>query len=493
MKKVIYVFLVGMFCLLLGVKNAYAKIPKLDAYINLDDNCAFNVFREFNNSTKLAQFLFEHGYNILEDLKSIGFSETGEKYDTVNTVFINHVDFDSDVTFILANLSAIVINKDIKRYEFNTDYHTSYYYVIVYDKDMNLKTVELYNNNTSHPDYKNIKEYLNDFNYNDDLTQLISQVYFTLENSVTLRSFDYDKINISQVFQDTKYKFFDDINWFEYLKFLVLESLHLGPNYMEQWKYSANFDLTYYKENSLPLGGSYKSIGSLLFMEQEIEIPSGYESFTMNGTDDVYFLTYKGNKNVDSKVYYYSNFSDSKFFTSAYNLSIDGLTPIKDMVITTPKSSMIYNFEPKEMYEVSSLDNLAIMLYPNDRKYQYTIFYDPEAYSLTKRQKGSSEDFTLTNNSGSYTISASTFEKIWYQSNNNNTNKPNEDNSSGSGSGFDFSAGTILNGFKNFIGAVSGISSAIGSFFEHMPSDLVQLLFAGFSMGMVALVIKIIL
>ncbi len=499
MKKIVLSMLMT-FMLLFGIKQVNAK--DLNAEINLGETDYFNIFHEFNNQTPLSKFLMEHGYNILDYLIEIA-KQNIENWPNdfyshqPNTVYITKNMGTSEYSIVLLPLYKISLGLVENSYQLQVGYG----YILEFDSEMNLKSVEQEFVSTSLNAPK-IREKIGALGFwgEKDLTNILSHFYFTVDRSVRIET-DYDKINIVTVNQDRAILSFDTFKWSDYLKYIQWTDmgLLLAPGSgLTYYDFQANFDLDYYKKNSFysKSDTTFKSIGSLLFMEQEFTIPAGYKSFTIDDPTKLHYLTNKGS-NGDTNIYYYSTYKDVIFYSSLFSLSETSLDHVKDAVFKVSKSFTSYMIDPKILYERTDLLDTTIMFFRENTKYSSVVYYDPNCYSYMERGIADSSNVTFENENGTYTYSPSRFQQQYQIA--INGNKEIEDNNGGSNSGdngnnsFDFGAGTVLNGFKNFVGSVSGIASSISSFLSNLPSELVQLLYAGFTMGIIAMIIKIIL
>lgn len=479
MKKIIYTMLILIVSLF--VMKDVKALSTLNANLDFNETDYFNIFREFNSQTPLSKFLIQQGYEIFDYLKGVAESEVGRKYQgfDLNSVLIRKFS-DDTIHFFLVSVSDINVDSSENTYNILQ----SDGYELIYDLSMNLKEVHYYALNDTQAEKGNLREKIGNLGYwgKGNLTEIFSTFYYT--NGTTLKSNDYREFLLMEINQNNETKEFDG---FDLKKFLFGTNLDQG---MDAY-YGDNFDLRYYKENFFRFGNQYKSLCELFFIEEEMIVPEGYESFTIETSSETHFLTFKGNVGVDSTLYYYSSYSDKTFYSSSYQFQGNEMVHLSDYVIRSNQSNTVYGFDPLSSYGLESLNETSFMFYSMNNKYKYTVYYDPDAYNHTLAV--GSSDFVLSNNDNSYTITGTKLSKIKHQSIVNNQEKEEESGNTSSIGSFDFSASTILNGFKKFIGSVSGIASAINSMFSNLPSELVALLYSGFTMGIIAMIIKIIL
>jgi len=481
----------------LGIVKVNAKT--LNAELNLGDTAYFNVFVEFNNQTPLAKFLIEHGYNLLDYLIAEGERLTGNGNESAKPNAVHLYKSRTSGKYFITLLKLNQISVRLNSFDFT--FGNSAIYIFTYDANMNLEKCEFKQNYTSGVDtyVPDITSLIGGFPfYEGDLTEILSRFYYVNDNSVTIDS-AYDRISIMYVNQDDNYYNFDSYKLADYFnwKWVSSSSGFFKPNI----DYSSNFDLTYYKNNAFYRKDSntkFKSIGSILFEERKVEIPSGYQSFEINSPGIVYYLTYRGNVG-DSKVYYYSTNSDTTFYSTDIKIGGSSIENGSQAVFKAEKPYTVYAFEPKEVYGVEDLNNHALMFFTEGDKYSQTIYYDPEVYLLSIRFVSSPQDIEFINNNGTFTYTASQFQKTYNSAVQGNQAIVNQgggsstgDNGSSSGN-FDFSAGSVLNAFKSFTGAIGALGGSLTYFFATMPPEITGYIVGTFIMACVAIIIKIVL
>lgn len=495
MKKLHLSLLISIFIFCIGFTNVNAST--MYAYFDLDETDYFNIFWEFNNQTEMSKFLIQHNNGLLDYLISLGNQETGNEVSKdstrkPNTVLIRK-SLDNVYRIYVLKLNSVSITSSEPILDISS---WTQGYVFTYDNFMNLQNSEFIKLEGDEQKLLSLRESIGVFGFwgKGDLTELYSTLFYSLDRSVSINS-EFDKINLSYVYQDDKYYRFDSYKWQDYMWFGTwIEGSLLLPNTFD---FKSNFDLTWFKQNPIvtdKTNSYFKGLANVLFAENNLTIPSGYESFTINSSNILFYLTYRGNVDADSNIYYFGNFSDIDFFTSSFTLE-ESLVKGKDLKFHVNSPNHVYTFNPLNSFELDTLTSKAFMFYTDDDKYSKTIYYDPEAYHFNLRYVGDSSDLVLTNNEGKHTYTASQVQKSYNQAINSDKgtvdSEKNEENQNNNT--FDFSAATILSGFKNFITSVGALCTSLGVFLADLPPSLSGLIYSGVTMGIIAVIIKIIL
>ncbi len=493
--KVLYVMLIIVISLL-AIKNV--KAESLEGSVLFEKQEYLNIFYELNNQTPLANFLMEHGFNILDyfeekalendkitslpSLNAISLqyaSETGvsgtyedkQPYYVVRLYFLNSIQITE---------SNIFLNTEVDVIE------------LIYSEDMTLLN--------SYKNYIHNKRIIIDFNLvKRDITKLFSRSYFVASNNIKLNS-SYDAINLTSVYVDKKHYKTSEWRWLEmFARMSVLNSV-IGDNSIKKMGYDFenNMSLNYYKTNPVVSKQmSYKSLGAMLFEKAVVQGPANFQTTSLSLYPYGIYFTPKSScgEECDYTLYVYSSFGDTEFYTTSYLLG-NKFQKNKDIVYSISSAFQLQRIELTTPHELSDILKYTFLFTVPNKTEDFTLYYDLNSWDVVFTSE-SSNDAIITGADGTkYVLSKSDM----YINNNdsmnsNNTNSGNGDtiNPGVDPGKFDFSAGTILNGFKSFVGSVSGIASSITSFLSNLPVELVSLLYSGFTMGIIAMIIKIVL
>lgn len=488
MKRHVFIgAIIGIFLFCTGFMQVNARTLEGKVYTTNQDY--INLFYEFDNQTEFAKLLGNQGTNILDYLCSIYNEAKGSRNCAGNMVSIlspNEINFQtSDVQGFIDKahyIFRISYVEDSILYSYN-DYISYNYnqnenlYFLFYDENANFLGIS----DITKGLYKESKANISV----QDIGRLFSHYYYSNGGlKYVKKDGGYDKIVLAKLndldFFDTKgmfLKFFENVG-----------ALFFGHGMIVNVD-TGRFD--YYQKNPIASGDKFVSFLTAL-MGKGISKPDGFESVDLSIYPNGVFLEPRLDcgDSCDYRLYFYKTYEKSKLYSTIFHFN-EKLDMGKSYVYDSQNN---YDLTYVDLLGTYELENISghMFLFSSNTARDMIMFYNPNSFNL-KGSKGTSQTLTFSYGDKTYMIKPADQEFLYNQAINANKEISNNTTGSINPGSFDFSVGNVLSGFKNFIGAVSGLGSSLAAFFVTMPSEITGFITATFIMACIAVVIKIVL
>lgn len=502
-RKVIIGVLLGIFVISAGMTKTNART--LNGNVNFKDGYYVNLFYEFSNSTKLASMLGEQGENIGPYICSIyndnkasdntyrcNYGSTSyisimHNFEVLNDIdlFYNSADVKKiyhDIKYVFRVGSStdrsLHIKNDYVYMKGLSDALAKDYYVF-YDENMQLL-------GTSYIQPGGSKEFKAEIS-SDDIVSIFSHFYASgFDVSVSKESDGYDKIILATI--DGQFDFYDNYGMIE--SFLRGIGRFFTSGVVFYSSETGIFD--FYKKNPIAGGGYGYTPFVNAVVGGGIEEPPGFNKIDVSNLENGVFLQPKieCGDTCDYRLYFYKTHKDSRLYSTRFTFGTEKIELVKSNVFDIYKNFELSYVDLLTKYELEDITNSLFLFNSNTAK-DVVLYYDPNSW-IIYYNNSTSGTTNFTYGDKTYSLTPAEKEKYYYESKKENAALNNESSSnSPTFNNFDFSPGNILEGFKTFLNSVGAIATSIGAFFDHLPPELVTLLYSGFWMGLTALIIKL--
>lgn len=494
MKRHVFIgVMIGIILFCTGFLTVNART--LDGNVYTTKQLYINLFYEFDQGTEFAKFLGNQGTNILDYVCNLydtskGITYPGDKCSgnlvsilSASEISINTSDVQGfiDRAYYIMRVSTVSNSSlysynDYISYEFSD---SSKIYYIIFDENANFLGVTDIAKGLIKEQKTNISK--------DDMGRLFSHLYYSKSGVMSFQKQDggYDKIVLAKL--NNALDFYDTSNFVSNL-FKNLTSWFSGKGSIVNVD-TGRFD--YYQKNPVASNGQFVTFLTAV-MGEGISAPDGFLSIDLSSYKNGVFLEPRldcGN-DCDYRLFFYRTYEISNLYSTIFNFS-EKLIMGKSYVYSARKNYDLTYVDLLGTYGIETIEG-HMFLFSSNTARDMMLFYNPSSFNL-KASNGMNQTLTFEYRDKTYTIKPADQEFFYNQA--INANKEIDSGSSGvvNPGSFDFSVGTVTNGFKNFVSAVSGLGGSLVVFFATMPVEITSFIMGTFVMACVALVIKILL
>ena len=469
---------------------------------------SLNLLDEFNNKTKFSEFLITHSTDLhytLQKITDLSFSadfiSVFNSYDLGMFSMSDFTPFEKcqELGCSYAFLNSRAIEYDDYTVTFKGLSYLKYF--IFFDSNMNYLGYYLANGEDLKYTY-----WLTD----DNLATLFNVLFYTSMSDINDNYFSYKGAYDSIVLQNIKYNGIvynfsnsSGRHWFSnfFYRFTHNEADEISNNL-----YSI-IDNDYIK---YPIIVYNKPNDNLFFMDtlfvsdNSVNVPDGYNSLSSYDYKNGYYLiptldpTCK--TDYDYMLYFYSDL----LRLSKFNYYV------LDRNFNNIGSAYFNSYTPYKVYNFHTIDNEKVTLNNiNDRVFYFykeydseniTLYYNPICYNFI--EGNISEDVVVNDN---LTIPYRVTNGMINSPSNNYYGATNSINDSGNFNGFtgvgsdsyEFNISNIIktgaDGLKGLMSSISAVLQMVGAFLTNLPSEIYSVLFSGFTIGVIIIILKLFL